>query len=805
MVSKRQILPRPVPPAPPTPSAPPAPFAAPELPSLDSGQTQDVIRALLEKGAKLPKANVILKEGSVINQTMMTVTTLHTAVAHQDLDLIDLLLSRDACMMTWNEYGDTALHLAVRLELLEPLKKMLCREVPWPIVDVRDIKGQTPLHLAVKQQWAEGVSFLLEMGADVKTTSNDSERAVVNNHLTCVELLCEYNADVSNGLPGDYSLVHIAAENNFPEIVSFLLRDRRVGYKLRDSRCRQEKGGLTPLHLAARAGHTPCVEELLKAGANLLLTTTEEPMRSSTALHLAAREGFVETVQTILDFDLTKQTLKATDEDKWYPLHVAAMNGHGNCVRVMLRHGADIAAAIPDETGLRSGLEIIMYCVPQAVEFLVEIFDSYIENNKRAINDPECEIEVKYDILIPEGTSKKQMGVLNELLNNGRQKLQEELLLHPIVETFVWLKWRKLRGYFFCLMAFFFIFTLSLTSLSILHYVIKKYYLRDYESGVKWFVFLGTWAVGIMNPGGEWARFAAAVTVLLAWTELLFLLSRCPSWGFYALMFSKVAKNVLSTFTFIIVGFAFSFMILNENLKEPFHNFWHAIVKVLIMMIEPDYGDTFENTLEINVISQAIFVTFVILISIVLMNLMVGLAVSDISILEAQGRTERLAKQIGFLSLLELLVYNDCLIKCLPKCLRIALEKRRCVSPSVIIRPATPLNSVFQQLPRDIRESVLEKVAAQLSKANAIDVKECLQKLDNEAKKHPKDVKKTSFSNSSHLSRDSTVTEKLYDNEIKMNLKAIMKEIAELRNEVRGKRNVATEMYRLPQETTVLV
>lgn len=43
----------------------------------------------------------------------------------------------------------------------------------------------------------------------------------------------------------------------------------------------------------------------------------------------------------------------------------------------------------------------------------------------------------------------------------------------------------------------------------------------------------------------EWPRHVATVALLLAWIQMMFLLSRFPNWGYYVLMFGKVASNVV--------------------------------------------------------------------------------------------------------------------------------------------------------------------------------------------------------------------------------------------------------------------
>lgn len=57
-------------------------------------------------------------------------------------------------------------------------------------------------------------------------------------------------------------------------------------------------------------------------------------------------------------------------------------------------------------------------------------------------------------------------------------------------------------------------------------------------------------------------------------------------------------------------------------------------------MLEFDYQNMFEDVKDVPALSitgRIIFISYVVLVSIVMMNLMLGLAVSDISILEAQG------------------------------------------------------------------------------------------------------------------------------------------------------------------------
>lgn len=57
------------------------------------------------------------------------------------------------------------------------------------------------------------------------------------------------------------------------------------------------------------------------------------------------------------------------------------------------------------------------------------------------------------------------------------------------------------------------------------------------------------------------------VPVLLAWIETLFLLSRYPTWGFYILMFFRVAFDVVKVITLRLYS---KFKNLDHKLPGPF-------------------------------------------------------------------------------------------------------------------------------------------------------------------------------------------------------------------------------------------
>lgn len=130
----------------------------------------------------------------------------------------------------------------------------------------------------------------------------------------------------------------------------------------------------------------------------------------------------------------------------------------------------------------------------------------------------------------------------------------------------------------------------------------------------------------------------------------------------------------------MIVGFTLSFMILFKS-KAPFEDFSSALFKIIIMMTsEFEYKDLFSEDTTLSTtplttptnhtiyitITKIIFIFFVFCISIILMNLMIGIAVNDINDLKVRGKISTLADKVHFLSNLDAQRYNKIFSKILP-------------------------------------------------------------------------------------------------------------------------------------------
>lgn len=99
---------------------------------------------------------------------------------------------------------------------------------------------------------------------------------------------------------------------------------------------------------------------------------------------------------------------------------------------------------------------------------------------------------------------------------------------------------------FFCTSVSFAVVIILKTNLGrylpLLNSILHSFYLISKR--VLAFTILDIFSIKIANIP-PWIFHVTSTTVLLAWLELMFLIGRFPIYGYYALMFSVVLKNVI--------------------------------------------------------------------------------------------------------------------------------------------------------------------------------------------------------------------------------------------------------------------
>ena len=153
---------------------------------------------------------------------------------------------------------------------------------------------------------------------------------------------------------------------------------------------------------------------------------------------------------------------------------------------------------------------------------------------------------------------------------------------------------------------------------------------------------------------GMWQ--VGAFTITLAWINLLNYMRQIPHIGTYVIILNDIFYTFFSfviVFAVFVLGFTFGFYtLLGETNISNFHSLSNTLLKTLVMMSgEYDYGDIFygEEELPFPNMSFIMFSIFFILLSIILINLLVGLTVNDVNIFVEIADLKKMSLRLKFI------------------------------------------------------------------------------------------------------------------------------------------------------------
>lgn len=242
------------------------------------------VRELVRKGA-----NVNAREPEGIFP-VTTGSPLHCAVYVGDAKIVEELIKFDATVDAKDEDGQTPLHWAARYGKIEIINALLNTDVE---INCKDKWGRTPLAWAILHHYrhfSEIAAPLIDKGAE-----QDVLTAARLGDLKKVQQLIEGGADITvkDGWTEETPL-HIAAREGHTETVGLLL-DQGAEINARTAYGTECKGYFTPLHLAVGERHQTTVEALLERGADVNAKTND----GWTALRLAIERKDVEIAQLL--------------------------------------------------------------------------------------------------------------------------------------------------------------------------------------------------------------------------------------------------------------------------------------------------------------------------------------------------------------------------------------------------------------------------------------------------------------------------------------------------------------------------
>ncbi|KAJ8985951.1 hypothetical protein NQ317_010709 [Molorchus minor] len=697
-------------------------------------------------------------------------------------NILNATVKAGASVNSTDNYGRSALHLAAYTGRHECVKLLLDHGAK---VDAWDDKNQvTPLHCAAAMGHLSCLKLLVKQGADINAglcNRSPLHYAVQSSAVECVRVLLEHNASPNTPQIFSETPLHVAACLGNAEVVKLLL-DYGAAVNIQSGKDR-----MTPLHLASEDGDAECAKLLVEAGA----AVNAKNRKNQTPLHLAALSQCTETIELLLskgadpntpDVDgrtplhgsIVKvsrscecvrlllnagATVNKPDAFGYTPLHLAALNEFSHCVMLLINYGGDVTLRTK---GGVSVLTFITRKTPDVIPKYIEKFDSCIKLNDHELGDVDCELKLDFRVLVPTLGNKE-----TELLLNFIEVGYKNVLKHPLCETFLFLKWRKIRKFFlFSLLyhaLFIFLFTVFVIGVYLkdcpsakgpnvicwvpghirnVGYVLiclntlilgKEVfqmahswitYIKEWENWLQWLIIISVFAcvqpvpnMDVKEHVYEWQHHVAAMSIFLSWVELMMIVGRFPIFGLYIQMFTTVSVNFgkfMLAYFWLFVAFALSFGVIFAN-YIAFKDLKWVLLKVIIMMSgELEYEDVFftkEYPIKYPYTAHLMYFCFVILMTIILNNLMVGLAVSDIQGLQQSAGLDRLVRQAELVAHLESMLFSK-LLSFIPNKLiaffhRKALLLKGRSQWALYIKPNDPRE---ERIPKDLIRGIYQLV-----------------------------------------------------------------------------------------------
>lgn len=489
----------------------------------------------------------------------------------------------------------------------------------------------TPLHAAVELGWQDGVQVLLLHDASV----------------------CSRNQY-------DQTPLHYAAAAKQEEIVKLLLENcsSSSAINLRDMR------GTAPIHEGAAKGSLAIVKLLLKEGAEINIRDKQGEL----PLHKAAKTAAYDVMVTLMErgADLQEKDSRGISALQWLTLTtpdgLQRLLDHLLITSVAGNQRSPVTfnfSALASESGTKQ-------C--QLLSYFIET------NNCEILAHPVCHVfllikwkRAKFVFLgyllyfvlyvLLTGLCLFNRLLWSKCLNQNQTEAQHQNTTvendvgcvpgHSSTLPHVWMN--------VCLCVQNFIFLLSqLNRIRLQGFAYTKvpsFWLQIISVVCVLSLLMSSWHLGPAEVA-VWEHHVATMVFLLLQLQFLLILRKYPSNGLYVAMFMRVAEDFLRIFFIyctLLVCFTLTlFLAFNrDHHNDPVYKSAPLLfLKSLTMMVgSVDVNKiTAQHLDRLPYTSYLIFMLFILLISIVLANLLVALAVSDIRELRSSADLMRLAR-----------------------------------------------------------------------------------------------------------------------------------------------------------------
>jgi ankyrin repeat protein len=519
---------------------------------------------------------------------------------------------------------------------------------------------------------------------------------------------CENIRDLPNPNPWydepyHSSLLEIACQMKKREMFVDILLDKGA-----DPNIKNCVTGMPLIHATARSGNFEVLVKLLyNHKTDLSLTDNED----RTILHWLAgvserKPGDKQKIETSLKLFLcwiyiSKKGIDSPDSSGNTALITAVERGFQGRAKLLLSKGADVMV-------FEHGSKVLLSA---SLSILEEILDDCLLSNDKPVTSKDLQLRLNNELLV----------IIVPRI--AESQYLRDLLTHPVISTFLNLKWQKIKFFFFLDVALYVIFLSFLTAYIlfsescdtvnntpvankitsskdvntsdmndtistsqpnelILHYlwyflkvflifqivreilqliIYRWAYIISLENWLEILLIIASFLTysGLVDSMQVKCHLSA-VALLLGWVELLLLTGRLPQLSLKLEMLKTVGLtflNFMTGYVLLLIAFSLSFYILFRGSVERdgtviFANPFLSLQKTITMFA----GEFDSSSLKFETFpytSHVIFLLFIFLVPIILLNLLNGLAVSDTHAIRRNAETLSLVARVRLILKIE--------------------------------------------------------------------------------------------------------------------------------------------------------
>ena len=394
------------------------------------------------------------------------------------------------------------------------------------------------------------------------------------------------------------TFMYTAAQNGLENVVELLVEDG-VDVNKRAANC---EGKNPPVFLACASGYYRILEIILKAKIKPETVHNKRNLLHEVCRHFGMDPSSNPRVnfQNCFNLVINHCDVNQKDEQGCTPLHYAVRYRNDEAVKSLLQKSSyvgtkNIFGETPTDDMNREAFE--------------DFLDDCISTNVRKTGDEEHKIFMNYNFLKAPAASKNEEEFRPEiapLQNIADNSDLRPLILHPVLSSFLYLKWSKLSKLFYGNLIMFSIFMVSLiiyivlcqsiapkernddgwyclfyilSVISLIVLMLREMFqmilsFKNYiKSPINWFeivlIILG-WTVLIQSSSDEpdtHQRILRAVTILFAAYEFLQLVGTLP---ILSVSTHMVSESIWSTSSPSITRFYFLFQVILKRVSITF-------------------------------------------------------------------------------------------------------------------------------------------------------------------------------------------------------------------------------------------